>query len=337
MNVMYVLTLGLYSNPCFSILVAIAVNLSPGSSCNKQTATNVPASPVTVSVMDMGAKANGSTDDTRAFQKAIDHVAFQGGGTVIVPNGKYLVDADTMIVMKSNITLKMDPSAELITKPTKTGRNYVLMIMNASNVNIVGGRITGDRNSHLDTTGEWGMGIAIYAGTNVTIDGTHISACWGDGIVIGAKSAAPYYATNASKNVVVKNVVCDNNRRQAITIGKANGVLIDSCVLTNTAGTKPMCGIDIEPDRDTAQNIVIRNSELAYNKGNGVEVYVNARSVVRNVVVKNNFIHHNTYGGYLIRAQQVDFTSNRIIDNKYSPAIRAKDTVNCTLSPNSYD
>jgi len=320
-----------------SLLLAVTVNLSTSSSCNKQSEIKVPDDKVVVSVTATGAKADGITDDTKAFQKAIEQVATQGGGTVTVPKGRYLVDADSMIVVKSNITLRMDPSAELITKPTKTGRNYVLMIKNASDVNILGGKIIGDRNAHLDTTGEWGMGIAVYGASNVTINGTHISGCWGDGIVIGAKTAAPFNAPNPSRNVIVKNVVCDNNRRQAITIGKANGVLIDSCTLTNTAGTKPMCGIDIEPDSDTAQNIRIQNSVLAYNKGNGIEVYVNSKSVVRNVVVKNNFIHHNTYGGYLIRAQNVEFTSNRIIENKYAPAIRAKDTVNCVLNPNTYE
>lgn len=320
------------------LCAGIVIFLTTGTSCNKekQEEKRSVEEEITVTVTSKGAVGNGIADDTKAFQEAIDEVAAKGGGTVLVPGGKYLIDGDNPVKIKSHITLKMDSAAQLIARPTNSERFYILMVLNATDVNILGGRIVGDREVHLGTTGEWGMGIAVYAGSNVTINGTKVYNCWGDGIVVGAKGGAPYNAPNASTNVVIKNVVSDNNRRQAITIGKVNGVLIDSCILTNTNGTKPMAGIDIEPDRDTAQNIVIQNSVLAYNRGNGVEIYVNSSSTVRNVKVKNNYIHHNAYGGYLIRAQNVEFNYNRIVQNKYGPPVKAVDTVNCVLTPNSY-
>jgi hypothetical protein len=292
---------------------------------------------IVLNVRNLGAKGDGTTDDTRAFQNAIDSIASLGGGTVFVASGKFLIDGDVSVKLKSHVTLRFeDSTAELITKPTKSQRFYVLMVLNATDVNIIGGKIIGDRKEHLDITGEWGMGIAVYASRNVIINGTKIYNCWGDGIVIGAKGGAPYFAPNASLNITVKNVTSDNNRRQAITIGKANGVLIDSCILTNTNGTKPMAGIDIEPDKDTAQNITIQNSLLAYNKGNGIEIYANRSSVVQNVMVKNNFIHNNAYGGYLTRAKNVVFNHDRIVQNRYQP-FRVKDTINCILTPNTYE
>ncbi len=45
----------------------------------------------TANVMDFGAAADGATDDTKAFQDAIDHVYKQGGGTVYAPAGHYLI------------------------------------------------------------------------------------------------------------------------------------------------------------------------------------------------------------------------------------------------------
>ncbi|GAA4729111.1 right-handed parallel beta-helix repeat-containing protein [Flavisolibacter ginsenosidimutans] len=291
---------------------------------------------IVLDVRSVGAKGDGTRDDTQSFQNAIDSIAALGGGIVFVPGGRYLIDGNVSVKLKSHVTLRFaDSTAELLAKPTKSQRFYVLMVLNATDVNITGGKIIGDRKEHLDTTGEWGMGIAVYASKNVTINGTKIYNCWGDGIVIGAKGGAPFYAPGPSINVTVKNVTSDNNRRQAITVGKANGMLIDSCILTNTNGTKPMAGIDIEPDKDTAQNITIQNSLLAYNKGNGIEIYVNRSSVVQNVVAKNNFIHHNAYGGYLIRAKNVEFNHNRIVQNKYMPLIKAVSLVNCTLTPNA--
>jgi hypothetical protein len=46
--------------------------------------------PDTFSVRDYGAKGDGKTDDTAAFQKALDACAKTGGGTVHAPRGNYL-------------------------------------------------------------------------------------------------------------------------------------------------------------------------------------------------------------------------------------------------------
>lgn len=42
-----------------------------------------------LSVLDFGAKADGKTDDTAAFQKALDAAGKAGGGTVYAPRGNY--------------------------------------------------------------------------------------------------------------------------------------------------------------------------------------------------------------------------------------------------------
>lgn len=328
------------ATPSFFILETLLL-LSFLVSCNKHITggdkSDRKQDGVMISVTETGAVGDGAADDTKAFQEAIDYAASRGGGTVLVPAGNYLINVDTAVKIRSHITLQMDSAATLVAMPTRSERYYVLLVANAEDVQIYGGNVKGDRAVHSGTTGEWGMGIGVYGSRQVTIYGTRIYDCWGDGLVIGARSGAPVYAPGPSKNITVRQVTSKSNRRQAITIGKANGVLIDSCILTHTQGTKPMAGIDIEPDRDTAQNITIQNCELAYNKGPGVEIYVNANSVVRNVIVQNNFIHHNTYGGYLVRAHHVSFTGNRIVQNKYAPPVRAKDTVNCSLNHNTYE
>src|SRR6516162_8020543 len=44
----------------------------------------------TLSVLDFGAKADGKTDCTEAFQKALDEAGRGGGGVVSAPRGSYL-------------------------------------------------------------------------------------------------------------------------------------------------------------------------------------------------------------------------------------------------------
>ncbi len=63
---------------------------------------------------DFGAKADGTTKDTAAIQKAIDTCATSGGGTVRLTAGTYL---SAPIVLKSNITLQVDKGATLLGSP----------------------------------------------------------------------------------------------------------------------------------------------------------------------------------------------------------------------------
>ncbi|TPG38504.1 glycoside hydrolase family 28 protein [Flavobacterium pectinovorum] len=65
----------------------------------------------TYNVMDFGAFADGKTSNTAAFEKAIKTCAENGGGKVLVPNGKYLTGP---IHLESNVNLHLDDQAEIL-------------------------------------------------------------------------------------------------------------------------------------------------------------------------------------------------------------------------------
>ncbi|MGC8863790.1 MAG: glycosyl hydrolase family 28-related protein, partial [Armatimonadota bacterium] len=56
-----------------------------------------------VNVRDFGAKGDGTTDDTAAFQAALDSIADKGG-TVSVPAGTYLIK--THLRIPNDVTLE---------------------------------------------------------------------------------------------------------------------------------------------------------------------------------------------------------------------------------------
>ena len=60
--------------------------------------------------LDFGAKGDGSTLNTEAFQRAIDHAAAAGGGTVLVPSGEFLTGG---LVLRSRVTLHLEAGAIL--------------------------------------------------------------------------------------------------------------------------------------------------------------------------------------------------------------------------------
>jgi len=94
-------------------------------------------------VRDFGAKGDGTTLDTAALQKTIDTAEAAGGGTVLIPAGKFLI---MPIVLASNINLKI----------TKEGT--LLISDDMANYPVVRGRyqdaITANQASDLTISGE---------------------------------------------------------------------------------------------------------------------------------------------------------------------------------------
>ena len=64
-----------------------------------------------VIVTDCGAVGDGKTVSTIALQKAIDATAERGGGTVIVPAGRFVTGS---IRLRSNINLHLEPGATIV-------------------------------------------------------------------------------------------------------------------------------------------------------------------------------------------------------------------------------
>ena len=105
---------------------------------------------------DFGAKADGTTKDTAAIQKAIDACAAKGGGTVRLTAGTYL---SAPIVLKSNIIFQLDKRATLLGSPDHAdypeitefrlpGIQPLVSAANAENVSITGeGTIDGNGES----------------------------------------------------------------------------------------------------------------------------------------------------------------------------------------------
>ncbi len=105
---------------------------------------------------EFDAKADGTTKDTAAIQKAIDACAAKGGGTVQITAGTYL---SAPIVLRSNINLQLDKGATLLGSPDHAdypeitefrlpGVQSLVSATNAENVSITGeGTIDGNGES----------------------------------------------------------------------------------------------------------------------------------------------------------------------------------------------
>lgn len=275
-------------------LALLAATLAPGCKAEPQPVTGAPATPAPdkpmhhrsrgtarISVTETGARGDGVHDDTAAFQRAIDSLT-DAGGTVEVPPGRYLIDAVKSVRLRDRMHLQLAGDATLVAKPNDVERAYVLYAFRVDDVEISGGRIIGEREAHRGTAGEWGHGIQLRGASHVTIRDMHISDCWGDGICAGTSRARRGYKTlRHADDIVIARVVSTGNRRQGLSLGGCRDVKVFDSEFSDTHGTSPQCGIDIEPERPAwASRIEVRNCLLRGNAAYGILVYKRTRDVV---------------------------------------------------------
>lgn len=223
-----------------------------------------------MNVQECGATPNDDTDDTDAFNRALERAyAEEEIETVYVPAGTYVINAETGINIKSNTSLFMDSEAVLDVSGNDRDSYCVVNIRNVQNASITGGQIKGERYEHTGTNGEWGMGIGIYDSSNIILSKMTISSNWGDGIYMGTGN----YTDDAygCDNIVIDQCSISDNRRSNISIVDADNVTINGCLIADAKGAEPQCGINIEPNRDDSgripedaicKNITITNTTI---------------------------------------------------------------------------
>lgn len=261
-----------------------------------------------------GAFGDGKHDDTAAIQAAINSLP-STGGTVYVPAGTYLIDTTRKIYLRSLMLLKLDPGAILKAKTSSVRRAYILYAYNVSDVEVAGGQLVGERDTHkylTTSTDEWNHGMQIIGCKRVTVRDLRVAKCTGDGICIGG----------GSSDVVIANIVSTQNRRQGLSITWSSNVKVYDSEFSYTNGTKPGCGIDVEPDVPySTSNVWIENCWLHHNAGNGIQVYKRVSGVtVRACTAEYN----NGYGVLCIANANGRIIYNKLLHNRlYGVGLRA--------------
>lgn len=212
-------------------------------------------------------------DSTKALQAAID----SGAEKVIVDNvgQPWIVDR---IALASHQEVVFEEGVEVLAKRGAfKGKTDALFHAHLKeNVTLRGYGAT-LRMRRADYAGpdyekaEWRHVLDFRSCSHVRVYGLTLAESGGDGIYLGtAKDHLP------NKHVHIKDVICDKNYRQGISVINAEDLLIENCILRDTAGTPPMAGIDFEPNvpEERLVHCVMRNCVTQGNAGNGYALYL---------------------------------------------------------------
>lgn len=184
----------------------------PGSGGIAQLA-NAKLSRATVNPEDYGAVGDGVTDDTAAFQRAINYLRVNGGGTVDF-NGRYVIDGPLYIEDYVSLRGRLGNPGELRYDGTSDydGKRSLLLVNSASTITPRSGATVGNclvmrKGMNLpfaDATAA-AAGVAAFAGTAFTAGGSDVKLH--DMMILGFNTP---FVTNGFERPILENVKCDN-------------------------------------------------------------------------------------------------------------------------------
>ena len=299
-------------------------------------------------ITNFGAQSGGVIDNTEAFKKAIQACSDNGGGVVLVPQGKFLTGA---IHLESNINLQIEENAEIIFSTNPSDYPIVLTsfegteLMNYSpliyaykktNVAVTGkGTLNGQANNQYwwswcgkDTYG-WKKGAPIQnvarlmemaeAGVPVT------ERVFGEGYYLRPSFIEFFECENA----MLKDVKIIDAPFWIIHPIKSKNVIIDGVTVTSHGPNNDGC------DPEYCKNVIIRN--CSFNTGDDCIAIKSGRDAdgrrvgitTENVFVQNckMFDGHGgvTIGSEISAGVRNVFVENCVMDSpELDRAIRIK-------------
>ena len=291
----------------------------------------------TYNINDFGAIADGKTLNTAAFAKAIKACTENGGGKVMVPNGKYLTGA---IHLESNVNLHLDDQAEILfsTDPKDYPivhtswegtelMNYSPLIYakNKTNVAITGkGTLNGQANSTnwwVWSGGKsygWQKGIPSQndpTNREVLVDMAEKNVPVAERVFGEGRYLRPNFIEFFECNtVLVKDITVINAPFWILHPLKSNNIIIDGVTVNSHGPNNDGC------DPEYSQNIIIKNCTFntgddciaikAGRDGDGRRVAIPSK----NIIVQNCKMIDG-HGGVVIGSEISAGVNNVFVEN----------------------
>lgn len=269
-----------------------------------------------------------TTDATKAIQGAIN----SGASKVIIPyvGRDWIVQP---IKLANNQEIVFEPGVVVIAKKGSfKGENDCLFsAVDKSNITLRGYnavlRMRKEDYESYKIKSEHRHVLEIRCSENITVLGLRLENAGGDGIYIGAKDDK---RDVPCKNILIRDCICDNNYRQGISVTSVDKLRIENCVLSNTKGTAPQAGIDIEPSHPANMlvDVVVSNCIAEYNGGSGFFINISRlteKSREISVLFVNCYARKSAAPGLRARSDVAKFKPKGLIEFR-----------NCTSEDISY-
>ncbi|MBN1973340.1 MAG: glycoside hydrolase family 28 protein [Sedimentisphaerales bacterium] len=279
-----------------------AVLIMAAHSCS-YTRNQTASIPKTFNVRDFGAKGDGASRDTAAFQKALDTCAVSGGGEVLVPEGRYLIGS---VQLGYQTILKLEPNSVIVgsSDPNEypmidirwegrwqPGRRALIYAANVDHTGIIGtGRIEGNPRMAAPQNPRGSVVLEPINCNDVRWEGFTVTQG-------GNWATHPTYCTD----VVIRNVTIQG-QRDGIDVDSCKNVLIEGCDIQtgdDSISLKSGRGMNGARIGKPTENIVIKNCTLTCRVFAGIGIGSETSGGVRNVRIEGCKFNCRTFAIYI--------------------------------------
>jgi polygalacturonase len=258
------------------------------------TAVSGAAEKPSLNVLDYGAKGDSTNKDTVAIQKALDACAENGGGTVLVPDGAYLMGS---IVLHANTKLQLAAHANLVGSPDiedyplvnvrwegefHEGHRALISATDAANVTITGGAIFGPPLALGKLRDPRGPVLIELTGcTNVVLENftTQYQQLWSLHLLFCQNLRA--------SNLTIRSL---NTNGDGMDVDSCDGVTIEQCDINtgdDAIALKSGRGLSAQKLARPTENVVIRDCTLQSSQFAAIGFGSEMSGGIRNVKIQN--------------------------------------------------
>jgi len=280
---------------------------APSSTSTAPAILNAPS----VSLLTFGNAGYGG-DDTNVLQSALNTTA-ANGQVLRIPAGSYNISPisfpdDSQLVLDAGVTITANSGYGPLDKMLNIkSRKVTIAGVEASSV-IFKMRKAEYAAEHASDGSEYRHCLDIEGASNVTISGISCNQSGGDGLYIGYGAQG-----QPSQNVTVSDSIFDQNFRQGWSLISGQHIYVYRCHFTNTSGTNPEAGLDIEPNvpSGVVADVHIEDSFTNGNAGPGVKLAfwkINGTSQTVDITILRHHSSSNGQSGY--DANNNDVSSN---------------------------
>jgi hypothetical protein len=294
---------------------------------------------VTLDIRDFGAKGDGHTDDSAAFDEAIRALPVTGG-KILVPAGTYMLRAihtNPLHVLnlsnKRNITITGEGSDTTILRMAPASYQsaiHVILIRRSSGITLEDLTIDGN-NGDILYNDEHSHGIQIESSTDVRIDGIRFQNSGGDGVRLFGGSAGGGWA----ERIQIENSQFEDNFRNGISLQRATRHVV---IRGNTFERISDQSISAEPTGNNAPtDITVEGNLIRHaNKNTAVAIAgIGPHDVLKRLTFRNNRLENAA--AHFLWADSLVVEGNVILGDSYHSPLRMEDVSETTVSDNDLD
>lgn len=273
-------------------------------------------------VSSFGAVPDDGLYDTAAIQLGVDSLL--PGDTLLFDPGTYLIHSNLGIRLKDNIRLVMEGAT--LVAPNVNGRKCrIFTIEPGKGITLSGGTLVGSRAG----SPTWGVGIFASDAEDLVIENMTLRDFYFDGILLTGN--------NGCRNVTIRGVLSENNRRTGLAIPAASDVLIESSTFRGSTGQSPEAGVNVEPNPGNfARNIRFVGSTAARNRGIGFYAHRGLGVSVSEIRVERAVLEDNYQGVVIGAVTTASVTGSRFARHQRA-GIHLGDVAGAVVTDNQFN